>query len=192
MAYRKTPNIKAHLKAQREAIVAGAASAVAKHGRERILAHTIERARVSMGTIYQHFADVDELWNAVVAAALARDVSAMRRAAESGPAYPLNALARAIAVFYTGMDEPRLARALADAPAYRKGIRTALEPLIAAVGFAPRARRDHAAAILGALYGLADVEASPKTAIEFALRAMGIPEAGVRPVAHAASREVTA
>lgn len=184
MVYRKTANVKAHLKAQRGAIVAAATAVVAKHGRDKFLARTCERANVGMGTVYQYFADVDELWNAVVAAALARDVTAMRRAAEGEPDYPLNALARAIAVFYSSLDEPRLARALAEAPAYRKGIRSVLEPLIgAATACSPRAKEQYAAAILGALYGLADIDATDKSAVTYCLTMLGVPNLAARALA---------
>jgi len=183
MAYRKTPAVKAHLTAQRQAIIEAATGVVAKHGRERLIPLTVERASVSMGTIYKYFADVDELWKAVVAAALARNLTAMREAAEAEH-YPVNALTRALAVFYDSLNPPRLARALAEVPAYRKAIRTTLEPLIGrALDVPPRAREQHAAAILGALYGLADVEATNKTACIIALRSLGVPEAAARALA---------
>lgn len=184
MAYRKTPKIKAHLKAQRETIVAAATAVVAKHGRDKFLVRTVERSGVSMGTVYQYFADVDELWNAVVAAALARDVAAIRDSDKyPPPSTPINALARGLAVFYSTFDKPRLARALAEVPAYRKGIRSVLEPLIgAALDLPPRAREQYAATILGALYGLSDIGATSKAACEFALRALGVPSAAARAI----------
>jgi AcrR family transcriptional regulator len=195
MAYRKTEAVKAHLAAQRETIIAAAMATVAKHGKEQAtITRVVERAGISMGLLYRYFPDIDEVWNAVVSAALARNVEAIREAVATAQCerYPLNALGRAIAVFYGTLDKPRLAKALADSPAYRKAIRSELEPILARLGFPPRARRDHAAAILGGLYGLSDVEASAKTAVTFAIRAIGVPNDGAAAIAFAASREVSA
>lgn len=182
MAYRKTANVKARLKAQREGILAAAAAVIAKHGRDKSLARVAERADISMGTIYQYFADVDELWAAVVADALTIDTTAMREAADPERT-PLDALARAISVFYSLLDSaPRLRKELADSVAYRKGIRAALEPMIGALGIPPRAREQHAAAILGALYGLSEAGASPKLVRTIVLGALGIPERAARAI----------
>lgn len=166
------PNL-ANMAAQRAVLIDAALAVVAKHDFDGFLTRVVKAADVGMQTIYRHFANTEELWNAAVASRLARDVAAIQQAAEA-ERYPLNALARAIAVFYGSIDSVRLARHLDDNPAYRKAIRKALEPLLAAAGHTPRASEQHAAAILGGLYGLADIEATNRTAVMFALRAIGL------------------
>lgn len=169
MVYRKTPEIKAHLKSQRDLIIEAATAVVAKGRRDRILALTVEKANISMGTVYQHFADVEEMWNAVVATALARDLASIREAASRGDQNAADVLSRAIMAFYERLAEPRLARELATVPAYRRGIRGAFEPFLEAMGLPPRARELRAGAIFGALYGLADAGASGPTAAAICL-----------------------
>lgn len=73
---------------------------------------------------------------------------------------PAAALAAALMVFFNRLGQPRLVRAMADAPIYRAGIRAELERLIKAtsVDLSPKERTLAAAAALGALYGLFDAE----------------------------------
>lgn len=188
MVYRKTEGVKAHLAAERKAIIAAAFAVLEKHG-ELTTTRVCERAGISTGKLYNYFADVDEVMAAVVALALAREKGAMEQAnRDADSRYPINAFARALAVFYATLDKPQLARALARELAYRKGIREELEALLARLDFPPRARKERAAAVLGAMYGLSDIEASVKVAIEAGLRVVGVPEKGTAALALAASR----
>jgi AcrR family transcriptional regulator len=180
MAYRKTEAVKAHLKAQREAIIQAGIDVLAKHGKDGFTTtRVVERAGISNASLYNYFADASELWVGVVKACLARDTEAIRNAASRGKD-PVNALARAIEAIYAGMSrQPRLVKSLADAPVYRRAIRIELELLIKAIE--PPSRESHcqAAAMLGALYGLADADAKPSKASALCLMILGVPEVAI-------------
>ncbi len=190
LAYRKTEGVKAHLKAQRAAILAAAVAVLSRHGKDQFTTTRVcEAAGISNGSLYKYFADADELWAAVIGDRLARDVALMRDAG-SGDIYPINVLACVLGAFYGCLDRPRLARALVDAPAYRKGIKRELEAYIAATGSPPRARVIQAAAIFGALHCLAEVGAPATSAVELCLNLIGVPAAGSRGVSLAGASAV--
>jgi AcrR family transcriptional regulator len=189
MAYRQTEKVKAHLEARRHAILAASIDVIAKHGFEGLtVANVAARAGIAVGLIYKYFPDMTELFAAVVAHLLERDLKAMRGAADLHKD-PLRALAFAITVFYCGLDNPRLVRAMADAPGYRLGIREELARLMreARPELTPRERKMAAAGALGAIYGVFDVsdgsEKNALAAVLFVFRGLGVSDAVARKVA---------
>lgn len=192
MAYRETPKVKAALAAKREAILEATLAAIGDgNAGNNIVGHVASRVGVSVGSVYHHFADVEELLTRAMGHALAGDLAAMREAA-SRERFPLNALARATAVFYRRQRRPRLARYLAADPHYVRGIRPEFEKLIAAALDAPDSRV-MAAACLGAIYGVRAVagntDAGAVAAVAVVLRALGVPNQGVERLSNAAIEE---
>lgn len=188
MAYRKTAKVTAALEARREAIVAAAADVVARHGFEALSTVTVaERAGISVGLVYKYFPDSREIWLAVVARALARDVAAIRAAAMA-ERYPLNALARSVEIFYGRLQEPRLVAALAGEADYAGAIRNELARLMkpALPDMLPVEQKRFAAGVFGACLGFFDVVGPTKrgadAARDFVLLGLGIPAATARRV----------
>jgi len=180
MAYRKTEKVLANLEARRNSILASAIDVIARAGMEGFTTDAVAaRAEVAEGLIYRYFADKTELLAAVVAHLLARDLAAMRDAANAEKA-PLPALAAAMAVFFARLENAHLVRAMSGAPVYRLGIRAELERLIRAadLDLTPRGRTLAAAGALDALYGFFGASASSKNAASaallFVLRGLGV------------------
>lgn len=180
MAYRKTEKVLAHLDAQRDAILDAAESLIAKYGLGALnMADAASRAGMAAGSVYKYFPDKREVFAALVARALARDVMAMRAAA-AGERYPLNALARAIAVFYHGLGEPRLFRAIASEVGYRAGVRSELARLLrlARDDLPPNQIRILAASAFGIICEVFDAfgpsRVGRKGAVETVLRSLGV------------------
>lgn len=188
MAYRETPKVKAALAAKREAILDATLAIIGDGMSGNVLPQIVARSGISMGTIYHHFVDVEELLTRATGHALAGDLASMREAA-SRERWPLNALARAVAVFYHRQRRPRLARYLASNPHYVRGIRPEFEKLIAKALDAPDAKI-MAAACLGAIYGVRAVAGNTDqgavAAVAVVLRALGVPNAAVERLSNTA------
>lgn len=186
MAYRKTEKVLASIEARRASILAAAIDIIAKSGMDAMTTDAIAaRAEVAVGLIYKYFPDKTELLAQVVAQLLRRDLEAIRAASEGKR--PMDALATALAVFYTGFRRPHLVHALGQELNYRSGIQREFSRLIAPVY--PEAGRYGvsiaAAAALGALYGAFEVKAGSKDerapeAVLFALRGIGIADGVAR------------
>lgn len=197
MAYRATPKVKAALAAKREAILEAALASIADGGNPTsVTKDIVARSGIAMGTIYHHFIDVEELLTRAVGHALVADLAAMREAA-SRDRWPINALARAVAVFYRRQKRPRLARYLASNPHYVRGIRPEFQRLIAKVlaapALGPADAKIMAAACIGAIYGVRAVagntDEGTTTAVAVVLRALGVPNAAVERLSNAVIEE---
>jgi AcrR family transcriptional regulator len=187
MAYRETEKTRAQAEAKRNLIVASAIDVIAKVGMEGFTTDMVAaRAGVAAGLLYKYFPDKAELLAAVFAHLLARDLAALRERT-SAEKDPLNALAAAIAVFYTRLNWLHLVRAAMAAPIYEKGIRDEFERLIrAAVDASPKEVKWAARVTLGAIVGMTEAhgrdEERASMAVLFALRGIGVPNATARKV----------
>ena len=99
MPYRRTENVVRRLAARERAIL-DAATALAREGGMAAVqvAAVAERAQIAAGTVYRYFPSKTDLIAALIAAVSARELAAMRAAADAAPG-PLSALAAAIATF---------------------------------------------------------------------------------------------
>jgi AcrR family transcriptional regulator len=113
MAYRRTENVIRRLAARHDAIIAAAAALAADAGINAVQIEPVsQRAGVATGTVYRYFPSKAELVAALVASVSAREIGAMRRAADAAPG-PLSALAGAITTFAArALSNPKLAFAL--------------------------------------------------------------------------------
>lgn len=184
MAYRKTEKVLAALAASRETILDAAETVIARHGlAELSTGNVAARAKVPVGTVYQHFADKEEVFAGVASRALARQVAELREAAAS-ERYPINGLARAVGGLYGEMESPTLAKALADNAVYRAGICGALGKLVhEANNWPTRASEVIASAILAALCAMAETGATRRMAVQVVLQCAGVPETAAERVA---------
>lgn len=99
MAYRRTERVMRRLQARHDAIVAAAQSLASQHGMEAVqIAPVARRAGIAAGTVYRYFPSKVQLVGALAATISARELAAMRHAAESAPG-PLSALAAVLATF---------------------------------------------------------------------------------------------
>jgi AcrR family transcriptional regulator len=182
MVYRKTEKVLAGLEARRQSIIASAIDVLARSGMEGLTTDAVAaRAGMATGMIYRFFPDKAEMVAAVFAKLLARDLEAIRAAAQGGP---LPALADAIAVFYSIAQSP-VGRVCGDNPIYRKNIEDELYGLIdATVDLDKTGVMLAAQATVGALYGLADAQGHrsklASTALLFALRGIGVSDGQAR------------
>ena len=177
MAYRKTETIIATQDAMRRAIVYATRDVIALRGVEAVTVDAVAKlARCSVGLLYKHFANKDELIAAATAWQLADDLAAMREA--SIGADGIEALARALAAFYNRLKRPRMVKAMLDQPLYRDGVRDELSRLIKGVSALPQEEQKMAAdAMLGALHGIfraSDGILQTNRAAAFALRIAGV------------------
>src|SRR6185312_10926068 len=208
MAYRRTESVVRRLAQREEAILAAAGAAAATGGMGAVqIAPVAERAGVAAGTVYRYFPSKTDLVAELVAAVAAREIGAMREAADSAPG-PLSALAAVIATFAArALRERKLAWAVIAEPVdaeidvvrldFRKALSAEIEYRIRtaiAGGHLPDQDAGIAApAIVGALMeGLIGPLAAPptddaakkreaaQTATLLALRALGIVDARAR------------
>lgn len=127
MAYHKTEKVLAEIGARRSLIVAAAIDTISRGGIDALTTSAIsDRSKQSVGLIYKHFPDMDELRAHVFAQLLARDVELIQEAEN------LQAGIRAWARHLSS--DARLTAALAAQPSYRDGIRRELAKLIKATG----------------------------------------------------------
>jgi AcrR family transcriptional regulator len=207
MPYRRTENVARRLTARRDVIVEAARALAAEGGMAAVqIAPVAARAGIAAGTVYRYFPSKAELVAAVMAAVSARELAAMRAAADRAPG-PLSALAAALTTFAgRALQRRRLAWAAIAEPvdaeidamrlAYRQAVAAELERRLAAcarAGHLPEQDvRVCAAALVGALIeGLlgplapdAKTTAGARAAVQaltlFALRAVGIGDARAR------------
>jgi AcrR family transcriptional regulator len=117
MPYRRTPNVVRRLAAREQAIVDSALQLAAAGGLQAVhIASVAERAQIAAGTVYRYFPAKTELVAAVIAAVSAREIAAMRGAADAAPG-PLSAIAATVATFSSrALAERRLIWALTAEP----------------------------------------------------------------------------
>jgi AcrR family transcriptional regulator len=99
MPYRRTENVVRRLAAREQAILDAASALAAEGGMAAVqIAGVAERAGIAAGTVYRYFPSKTDLVAELIAAVAARELAAMRDAADAAPG-PLSALAAAIATF---------------------------------------------------------------------------------------------
>jgi len=133
MAYRRTENVVRRLAARERAILKAAGAAAAEGGMGAVqIVPVAQRAGIAAGTVYRYFPSKTDLVAEMVAEASARELGAVREAADAAPG-PLSALAAAIAAFAArALRNRRFAFALmaepvdAEIDAVRLGFRKAL------------------------------------------------------------------
>ncbi len=96
MAYRRTERVMQRLNARREAVVVAARDLAAEAGMQAVqVVPVADRAGIAAGTVYRYFPSKGDLVAALADKVMAREVAAVRRAADAAPG-PLSALAAAI------------------------------------------------------------------------------------------------
>ncbi|HZD88617.1 MAG TPA: helix-turn-helix domain-containing protein [Pseudolabrys sp.] len=99
MPYRRTENVVRRLAAREHEILDAAAALARESGMARVqIAAVAERAGIAAGTVYRYFPSKSDLIAELIAGLAARELAAMRQAADAAPG-PLSALAAAIATF---------------------------------------------------------------------------------------------
>lgn len=123
MAYRKTESVLAEIAGRKTKIVNAAIAVISKHGAAALTSDRVAiRAKVSVGLIYRHFPDMDELRAHIFALLLARDLDLIREAGDLTQAISL--WARQLA------EQPHITVALARDVAYRNGVKIELAKMI--------------------------------------------------------------
>jgi AcrR family transcriptional regulator len=117
MPYRRTANVIRRLAEREQAIVAAAQRLAGEGGMAAVqIAGVAERAGIAAGTVYRYFPSKNDLVAALVNAVAARELKAMREAADAAPG-PLSALAAAVTTFAArALAERRLAWAVIAEP----------------------------------------------------------------------------
>jgi AcrR family transcriptional regulator len=208
MAYRRTENVRRRLNARHDAIVEAARDAATAGGMAAIqIVPVAARAGVAAGTVYRYFPGKIDLIEALVESVAARELAAMRRAADAAPG-PLSALSAAVVTFAArALRQRRLAWAVTAEPVdadtdvvrqdYRKALAAEIEARIRAAisgGHLPEQdARIAAPALVGALLeGLigplapegieepAQARDAVRTLALFALRGLGVVDAHAR------------
>src|SRR6266705_4691947 len=99
MVDRRTDKVVRRLAQRHGAIIAAARESASEGGMAAVqIAPVAARAGIAAGTVYRYFPSKTEMVAALVAAISAREIGAVRRAADAAPG-PLSALAAAIATF---------------------------------------------------------------------------------------------
>jgi AcrR family transcriptional regulator len=205
MPYRRTENVARRLAARHAAIIAAARETASEGGMAAVqIAPVARRAGIAAGTVYRYFPGKTDLVAAVLAEISAREIAALRRAADVAPG-PLSALSAAIMTFASrALRHRRLAYAAiaepvdAELDAARRKLRQAFAAefsarIAAAVGGGHLPDQDvtlSAAALVGLLVeGLVGPLAPDSTGGEravvqsltlVALRALGVADARAR------------
>ena len=133
MAYRRTERVLQHLAARHDAIVAAARMIAAEQGLAAVqIAPVAQRAGIAAGTVYRYFPAKSDLVRALIEAVSAREIAALRKAADAAPG-PLSALAAALVGFAArALRHRRLAWAVSAEPVdaavdeFRRAARRAL------------------------------------------------------------------
>ena len=133
MAYRRTERVLQHLAARHDAIVAAARMIAAEQGLAAVqIAPVAQRAGIAAGTVYRYFPAKSDLVRALIEAVSAREIAALRKAADAAPG-PLSALAAALVSFAArALRHRRLAWAVSAEPVdaavdeFRRAARRAL------------------------------------------------------------------
>lgn len=205
MAYRRTERVLQHLSARHDAIIAAAQTIAAEEGLGGVqIAPVAERAGIAAGTVYRYFPAKTDLLGALIAAVSAREIAALRKAADAAPG-PLSALAAGLITFAArALRQRRLSWAVSGEPvdgrtdalrlAARKAVAAEIEARIRAAvagGHLPELDAEAAAAALVGLMleGLIGPLAPPhaggsrahvQTITLLALRALGVVDARAR------------
>ncbi len=99
MPYRRTERMVRRLAEREQAILDAARALAIEHGMAAVqIAAVAERAQIAAGTVYRYFPSKADLIAELIAAVSARELEAMRKAADAAPG-PLSALAACIATF---------------------------------------------------------------------------------------------
>lgn len=123
MAYVKSEKTLAEIEGRKGTIVAAAIDALKSDGHDAVTsAEVSERSGLSVGLIYKHFPDIEELRAHVFAILLARDIEVLQ--AHDALPDALRAWAKHMA------KEPRLSQACSNSDVYREGIRRELVRMI--------------------------------------------------------------
>jgi AcrR family transcriptional regulator len=207
MPYRRTENVVRRLAAREHAILDAAMGLARDGGMAAVqVAAVAERAQIAAGTVYRYFPSKTDLIAELIAAVSARELAAMRAAADAAPG-PLSALAAATATFAaSALSARRLTWAVIAEPVerdidalrldFRRALAAELERRIAAAvagrHLPEQDAKLTAPAIIGALVEaligpLAPVppdEAAAREAVQsatlLALRALGMIDARAR------------
>jgi len=200
VAYRRTPAIQDRLDAQRDAVLAAAVELLAEVGYAGCSVNAVAaRAGIAVGSVYSHFGSKAALVVEVFRLVAGREVEAVRSAAGGVPC--VADAVRAYIETFAGraFKSPLLAYALLAEPvdaavdAQRFEFRLAFRDVLAGIvveGVAsgmlpPQNATAVAAALVGAIgevlvgplvLGVTDPETVP-TLVQFALRALGVPDA---------------
>lgn len=165
MVYRRTPQIEARMRSQRDAILVAAADLLAEGGYAACTVNAVAlRANVAAGTVYNHFVNKADLAVHVFRATAGRELDAVAAAARTGTA--LERIAAVIETFaMRAMKHPRRAYALLAEPAdpavdalrlefrgaFRDVIAEAIRHGVAAGELPPQHSELVAAALVGAI-----------------------------------------
>jgi AcrR family transcriptional regulator len=99
MPYRRTERVVRRLAAREQAILEAARALAVAHGMAAVqIAAVAKHAGIAAGTVYRYFPSKADLVAALIAALAAREIEAMRKAADAAPG-PLSALAASIGTF---------------------------------------------------------------------------------------------
>jgi AcrR family transcriptional regulator len=117
MAYRRTERVLQHLAARHDAIVAAAREIAAEQGLGAVqIVPVAERAGIAAGTVYRYFPAKTDLVGALIEAVSAREIAALRTAADAAPG-PLSALAAGLITYAArALRHRRLAWAVSAEP----------------------------------------------------------------------------
>ncbi len=206
MAYRRTERVLQHLAARHDAIVAAARMIAAEQGLAAVqIVPVAQRAGIAAGTVYRYFPAKTDLVRALIEAVSAREIAALRKAADAAPG-PLSALAAGFVTFAArALRQRRLAWAVSAEPvdaavdefrlAARRTLAAELETRIrAAIGGGHLPEQDAGAAataltglliegLVGPLAPPADagrMREQVQTITLLALRALGVVDARAR------------
>jgi AcrR family transcriptional regulator len=205
MPYRRTENVARRLAARHAAIVAAARDAASEGGMAAVqIAAVAQRAGIAAGTVYRYFPAKIDLVAALLDELAAREIDALRAAADVAPG-PLSALSASIMTFaaralrhrrliFAAIAEPVDAELDAARLSFRKALAAAFrERIAAAVAGGHLPQQDAAlaaAAVLGLLVeGLIgplapDAVGREHTVVQsialVALRALGVTDARAR------------
>jgi AcrR family transcriptional regulator len=181
MAFRKTEAVLAAQQARKQAMIDAAIEVIARGGIDALTTQAVaDRVEVSIGTVYNFFADGSDLLAAAIVQLARADINAMRNAAKL-ELRPINALAAALTVFYSRQERRRLVEAMSTMSSYRDAIIDEIARLLEEV--VPQGRQIAAAGVLGALYGIhgfrSGAQDRASAAVAFALLGIGVPAKAV-------------
>jgi len=207
MPYRRTENVARHLAEREKAIIAAATAIAAEAGMGAVqIAAVAKRAGIAAGTVYRYFPSKIDLVAKLTAAVAARELVAVKTAADAAPG-PLSALTASITTFAArALHSRRLIWALSGEAVepevdalrldFRQALAAELERRIEAAmtgGLLPEQdSRLVTPAIIGALLEglvgplapIAENDAAQRAAVQaavlFSLRALGVVDARAR------------
>jgi len=205
MVYRRTERVVRRLAQRRAAIVDAAGALAAETGMAAVqIAPVAKRAGIAAGTVYRYFPGKTDLVAALLAEISAREIAAMRRAADVAPG-PLSALSASIMTFaaralrqrrlaYAAIAEPIDAALDAERLSFRRALAAELGARIAAAVAAKHLPEQEPPLAAAALAGLLiegligplapDAAGRERAVVQslalYALRAVGVADARAR------------